>query len=87
MLTFNIITGPARSGKSTFVMRHAKESDIIIDELSGPCIAIDGSKTHDIYWIVIDPCRNERDYFKSLCVQLEKYGQVNHIKIGSIHHV
>lgn len=84
MNTFNIITGPVRSGKSTFVKRHAKDSDIIIDELSSPCIVIDGSKAHDTYWIVVDPCRMEKDYYKSLCDKLSKYGQVNHIEIGSI---
>ena len=84
MITFNIITGPVRSGKTTFVKRHAKDSDTIIDELSSPCIVIDGSKTHDIYWIVVDPVRMERDYYESLRDQLSKFGQVNHIEIGSI---
>lgn len=85
MNTFNIITGPVRSGKSAFVKRHAKEdSDTIIDELSSPCIVIDGSKTHDTYWIVVDPVRMEKDYYKSLRDQLSKFGQVNHIEIGSI---
>ena len=84
MITFNIVTGPVRSGKSTFVKRHAKDSDIIIDELSTPCVVINGSKTHDTYWIVVDPIRMEKDYYTSLCDQLSKYGQVNHIKIGSI---
>jgi len=84
MNTFNIVTGPVRSGKSTFVKRHAKDSDIIIDELSTPCVVINGSKTHDTYWIVVDPCRMEKDYYKSLRDQLSKVGQVNHIEIGSI---
>ena len=84
MNTFNIITGPARSGKTTFVKRHAKDSDTIIDELSSPCIVIDGGKTHDTYWIVVDPCRMEKDYYKSLRDQLSKVGQVNRIEIGSI---
>jgi len=83
MNTFNIITGPVRSGKSTFVKRYAEDSDIIIDELSTPCIVIDGSKS-STYWIVVDPVRMEKDYYKSLRDQLSKYGQVNHIEIGNI---
>ena len=83
MNTFNIVTGPVRSGKSTFVKRHAKDSDIIIDEYSGLCMSFDKDKS-SIYWLVLDPIRTNEDYYTSLCDQLSKYGQVNHIKIGSI---
>ena len=83
MNTFNIVTGPVRSGKSTFVKRHAKDSDIIIDEYSGLCMSFDKDMSY-IYWLVLDPIRTNEDYYTSLCDQLSKYGQVNHIKIGSI---
>lgn len=81
MNTFNIVTGPVRSGKSHFVRRHALEQDIIIDQLSESCIVIDSSKSNVVYWIVLDPCEVNQN---SLSQQLKRYGQVNSIIIGKI---